>query len=88
MYISRLISLVTAYDLDQAIPGAYVSALVVLVIIQTHLSKGSIYQQSESVALHLAHLLSICIVVTLVTQILIGLDDGTKTEADKDGNTN
>ena len=35
MYISRLISLVTAYDLDPAIPGAYVSALVVLVFYKT-----------------------------------------------------
>ena len=31
MYISRLISLVTAYDPNPTIPGAYVSALVVLV---------------------------------------------------------
>ena len=37
MYILRLISLVTAYDLYQAIPGAYVSALVVLVFLKASL---------------------------------------------------
>ena len=40
MYISRLISLVTAYDLDPAIPGAYVSALVVLVINYNQMHMG------------------------------------------------